>query len=330
MRKATAAWAEVRLLWPARATRQTPTIFTKSWGAGSIAPPLTILCLVPAWSCPRLVARSVRPPSGTAGQWLAKLHQRLDIHRLRQCMLRCGNTMRGLVAGAHLRQSSASSTRCDIDLQLDRSERSKASCRMLQFCDQSRRSPHLDVAVEEAAPVPGAVVQRARQSGRGQQGNGEDARDVGHIGGTDEQSGSSLDDGDDDSDARLGPDSFDTQDDFGERSPASLGPFAAAPTGQDNVAAVTAARHTGGLEGVLNARLPPRDKILLQQRRNVGTGSSAPREAHVAAKQLNQVLQSSLASLHHIQSLREVTTSFTQAINALISSQQKRPGSAAL
>eukprot|EP00955_Chlamydomonas_euryale_P061342 358002-Chlamydomonas_euryale.AAC.2 len=25
-------------------------IFRKSWGAGSIAPPLAILCLVPAWS----------------------------------------------------------------------------------------------------------------------------------------------------------------------------------------------------------------------------------------------------------------------------------------
>eukprot|EP00955_Chlamydomonas_euryale_P039979 351557-Chlamydomonas_euryale.AAC.31 len=30
--------------------RQTPTIFTKSWGAGSIAPPLAVLCLVPVWS----------------------------------------------------------------------------------------------------------------------------------------------------------------------------------------------------------------------------------------------------------------------------------------
>eukprot|EP00955_Chlamydomonas_euryale_P012266 131904-Chlamydomonas_euryale.AAC.3 len=29
--------------------RQTPMIFTKSWGAATIAPPLAILCLVPAW-----------------------------------------------------------------------------------------------------------------------------------------------------------------------------------------------------------------------------------------------------------------------------------------
>eukprot|EP00955_Chlamydomonas_euryale_P033957 349660-Chlamydomonas_euryale.AAC.9 len=47
--------------------RQTPTKFTNSWGAGSIAPPLATLCLVPAWT-----HDLSRPPSRTAGQWYDK------------------------------------------------------------------------------------------------------------------------------------------------------------------------------------------------------------------------------------------------------------------
>eukprot|EP00955_Chlamydomonas_euryale_P067739 359930-Chlamydomonas_euryale.AAC.4 len=53
---------------PSRAVAVGNTILQKkSWGARSIAPPLAIRCLHP-----RLVARSVRPPSGAVGQWYDK------------------------------------------------------------------------------------------------------------------------------------------------------------------------------------------------------------------------------------------------------------------